>query len=208
MSTTKKRSPRPHTPRKLPLTPRPRARTLPPRSPKRHTHTTTYPVNYPLTIRGRVEIALFTCPREGCGCLIRYRARTQIAYRCPECSTTFYVGLRVMIRSRRGGPTGVPHDSVLPKWAPTHKNAQQGAKSSDGDTIATSTSPRPGPRPSPTTRRDDAKDAIPVRLELAGYAEGEIETVPVVVLERWEPGEPLHEVVELVGDDDAFEPEL
>lgn len=213
MSTTKK-----HT-RKYPLTTRPNARTLPTKSPKRHTHTTTYPVRYPLAIHGRIEIALFTCPREGCGTLIRYRARTQIAYRCPECSTTFYVGLRVMIRRSRGGRVGIPFDSILPKWPQRPQNRQGGAKPDTDGAILASPYQRRGPKPSPTTRREDAKDAIPVELELEGHAEGEIETMPVVTLERWEPNEPLHEVVEMgeefygpgLRDDDyeeAFEPEL
>jgi hypothetical protein len=211
----------PRTPRKYPLRTRPKSRTIPSHSPKRRTHTAQYPPRYPLAIRGRVEIALFTCPREGCGTLIRYRARTQIAHRCPECSTTFYVGIRVMIRRRTGGRVGIPLDSILPKSQPrTHgmsdtsdvaaQNAQNPIKSLDSGVPDPYAAQRRTRNPHATTRRRDAIDAIPTELELDAHAEGSIETMPEVELERWEPGEPLHEVVEVEVTDgeDSFKPEL
>lgn len=177
--------------------------------PKPRVYANQYPARFPLAIRGRVEAAIFTCPRERCGTLIRFRARTQTAYRCPTCSTTFYVGLRVMIRRSHGGRVGIPPDSLLPKW---RRYGPESLKSGDSDAIDPLASGTRGPKSQATTARPDAINAVvlvPVRPET--IAEGSTESMPIVELERWEPGEPLHHVAEVEiedGDNDTFKPEL
>ena len=58
--------------------------------------------NLPYKLRGRVQSAIFNCPR--CNQLLVFRARTAFGKLCPICSLQVYVFLRVCVSRHGTGP--------------------------------------------------------------------------------------------------------
>lgn len=156
----------------------------------------------PYAIRGRVEIAIFNCPR--CALPLRFRSRTAISQRCPGCYLTFYLGLRVCIVGGTGGrwPTGAkrPPDTVL--MVPPTTDVAAAAELPDSEPDS-----EPRSRRTSRTHAPEARNTEPAVIDdvlIAELDDESIDPMPLLVLGVWEPGTPINELA--VYDTEPFEP--
>jgi hypothetical protein len=176
--------------------------------------------HYPYMVRGRVEVAVFTCPR--CNDILKFRGSTAYRKRCPTCSTVLYVFLRVCVgRNEIGRAPGTaygtsrrPIDTILPvvltpiahddplnrlptntaNYVRTQRALNQLVKPLEGE---------PGALVPTTARRmlkyqpaGEEVDQFVAELGELGI-EGTIESLPHVGLGRWKTGELAHRLVDL-----------
>lgn len=158
---------------------------------------------YPYMLRGRVEIAVFNCPR--CNAWLRFRARTAFRKKCPDCQLRMYVFLRVCVSSGRAGSNiGRPVDTILP---PLRSDSGQYALRGE-QPPAKVIDPKPldpDPFMPPSLRRARGmprRDMDPeVGQFVAELGDGSVEPIPAIELGVWGPGDACHEVVDLDGAD-------
>ena len=147
---------------------------------------------YPYALHGRVEQAVLNCPR--CGLVIRYKFRTAIRQKCPGCSLTLYISLKVSVGTPHKGMRHRPPDTVL--LVPPQLAETVAARPDSPGTIRDRT----------VVRVTDIAAMVAVAPAdddqlVAELADASLDPMPTLVLGVWEPGTRIHEF--LAGESES-----